>query len=369
MTLKAQIQTLEATGLIQLAQDLPELEYLFRHIMVQDAAYGSLLLEDREQLHQAVAEILEGLYPQQTAELAAVLGHHFALAGQAAKAIGYYKQAGDAAIAVYANDEAVAHYGRSLELALAIDEASDQIKPVYDSYGYSLEQANLFDQALQNYEEMGQLASQRGDSRLRLAALLHQTRIRCTQNVMFDVAEGERLGDETLQLANALGDQAAATTVHWCLLNLYRFIGRMSEARQRGEQAISLARQLGLREQLAYALNDTSHVYHETVSLTLAKTTLEEATQIWRELNNRHMLADSLSTSSLVYMAMGEFETALALSNEAYEISTSTNNLWGLSYSRIYTGSIFWEWGQPNKALEWLNFAIETGEQAGFAGA
>jgi predicted ATPase len=51
---------LETTGLLRLAQTHPELEYLFRHALVQDAAYESLLLANRKQLHRQVAETLEG---------------------------------------------------------------------------------------------------------------------------------------------------------------------------------------------------------------------------------------------------------------------------------------------------------------------
>ena len=62
MTLLAQLGLLESAGLIQLAAAQPELEYLFRHVLVKDAAYYSLVKGDRRQLHRAVAETLEQLY-------------------------------------------------------------------------------------------------------------------------------------------------------------------------------------------------------------------------------------------------------------------------------------------------------------------
>ena len=58
-----QIETLEAKGLIRVASHRPELEYLFRHWLVQDAAYGSLLKQERRDLHRQVGEALETLYP------------------------------------------------------------------------------------------------------------------------------------------------------------------------------------------------------------------------------------------------------------------------------------------------------------------
>ena len=67
----AELGTLEASGLIQLAVLEPELEYLFRHALVQDAAYASLLKQDRRTLHRLAAETLLATYPDRKRELAA----------------------------------------------------------------------------------------------------------------------------------------------------------------------------------------------------------------------------------------------------------------------------------------------------------
>jgi len=56
MTTRAELGILEASGLVQVAAMVPELEYLFRHALVQDAAYSSLLKQDRRALHRLAAE-------------------------------------------------------------------------------------------------------------------------------------------------------------------------------------------------------------------------------------------------------------------------------------------------------------------------
>src|SRR4051795_6713991 len=93
-----QLDTLEAKGLIRLASLRPELEYLFRHALVQDAAYGSLLKQERRDLHGRVAEALEDLYPDRRDELAPVLAMHFEQAGDNGKAIDYFIAGGRHAI-------------------------------------------------------------------------------------------------------------------------------------------------------------------------------------------------------------------------------------------------------------------------------
>ena len=72
---------LESSGLIRLAQALPELEYLFRHALVQEAAYGSILKKDRKQLHLAVGEALERAYADRADELHGLLAYHYSRAG------------------------------------------------------------------------------------------------------------------------------------------------------------------------------------------------------------------------------------------------------------------------------------------------
>src|SRR5258708_34242678 len=73
---------------------MPGPESLSRHWLVQDAAYGSLLKQERKVLHGQVGAALEALYPDRRDELAAVLGMHFEEAGDDEKAIGYLTAAG-----------------------------------------------------------------------------------------------------------------------------------------------------------------------------------------------------------------------------------------------------------------------------------
>src|ERR1051325_3095540 len=117
MPLQTDLTTLEATGLIRLSQVEPELEYLFRHALIQDAAYNSLLKNNRRTLHQAVGETLERLYPDRRDELSPVLGQHFLEAGDEARALNYFSLAGDVALKIYANAEAALHYTHAIEIA------------------------------------------------------------------------------------------------------------------------------------------------------------------------------------------------------------------------------------------------------------
>lgn len=117
MSARAELGALEASGLIQIAALQPELEYLFRHALVQDAAYSSLLKQDRRALHRAAAETILALHPERERELAAVIGMHFEQAGEASRAARYLVIAGDHALERFATKESVAFFTRAYALA------------------------------------------------------------------------------------------------------------------------------------------------------------------------------------------------------------------------------------------------------------
>ena len=121
MTTQTQVDVLEAKGLIRLAALRPELEYLFRHGLVQDAAYTSLLKQERRELHGRVGVALEQLYPDRIGELAPVLAMHFEQAGDAERAIEYYRAGARHALTQYAIQEAYAAFNRAAELIEAQD--------------------------------------------------------------------------------------------------------------------------------------------------------------------------------------------------------------------------------------------------------
>ena len=130
MTTDLALDTLEARGLIRLAAAQPELEYLFRHALLQDTAYESLLKQERRSLHQVVGMALEELYPDRLGEMAAVLARHFEQAGDTDKAVDYLAAAAKFAIDRNAITEAYELYSRASALLPAYDPAAPEgVKP------------------------------------------------------------------------------------------------------------------------------------------------------------------------------------------------------------------------------------------------
>jgi len=125
MNTRAELGTLEASGLIQVATLDPELEYLFRHALVQDAAYSSLLKQDRRALHHLAADTLLSLYPERKRELAAVIAMHLEQAGDGGRAAEHLVVAGEHALERFANREAIKFFDRALALIPTGDATID----------------------------------------------------------------------------------------------------------------------------------------------------------------------------------------------------------------------------------------------------
>jgi tetratricopeptide (TPR) repeat protein len=94
----------------------PDAEYTFKHALVQDAAYSTLLRSRRQQLHARIATALEQKFPEIVVNQPALLAHHCAEAGLAEKAVGYWLKAGQQAVARSAMTEAEAQLRKGLEV-------------------------------------------------------------------------------------------------------------------------------------------------------------------------------------------------------------------------------------------------------------
>ena len=101
---------------------LPEATYSFKHALVQDAAYQSLLKSRRQQLHAQIAEAMETRFPEAIHAQPEVIAHHFTQAGVVEKALRYWKQAGQLEMARSATAEAIAHLNSGLQILLSLPE-------------------------------------------------------------------------------------------------------------------------------------------------------------------------------------------------------------------------------------------------------
>jgi predicted ATPase len=104
----------------------PDAEYTFKHALVQDAAYSTLLRNRRQQIHARIATTLESQFPEIVAAQPGLLAGHCAEAALTEKAVGYCIAAGQQAMARSAMIEAVAQLRKGLDLLASLPDGADR---------------------------------------------------------------------------------------------------------------------------------------------------------------------------------------------------------------------------------------------------
>jgi class 3 adenylate cyclase/predicted ATPase len=106
----------------------PQARYVFKHALIQDAAYQSLLKSTRQQYHRQIAQILEERFPETKETQPELLAHHYSEAGLVTQAISYWQHAGERAVQRSAYVEAVAHLTRGLEVLKALPDTPERVQ-------------------------------------------------------------------------------------------------------------------------------------------------------------------------------------------------------------------------------------------------
>jgi class 3 adenylate cyclase/predicted ATPase len=124
--LQSALHRLIAAGLLFRQGVPPHATYLFKHALVQDAAYGTLLREPRRTLHARIAETLRDSFSTIADAEPEVVAHHFTQAALAEAGIEWWSKAGERALRTSAYEEAIAHLEKALALAGALAESPTQ---------------------------------------------------------------------------------------------------------------------------------------------------------------------------------------------------------------------------------------------------
>lgn len=355
-------ELLDARLLVEMGDE--ERPLTFAHDNFRDVAYSEVGTTRRRLYHRQALGALEKVNAA-----AAELAFHAAAARLPDAAFRHALAAGDAAMAIHAFGDAVAHYGSALELADQVPVTLLQRCHLCVQHGRALELAGDYMAALAHYETMGHKAEQKGERELALVALIALSAIRTTATNISDFALAEALGERALALARELGDKVAEAKILWMLLNVYRMTYRNQRAQAAGEQALTLAQALGLREQMAFVANDLVYMY--TVAGDIARTfaTVQTASELWRALGNQPMLTDSLNSYAHTWATIGNFDKALECADEALQIARSIGNTWAQSYSLIPHSVVNWQKMAVDAALAAMSDSIRLGEAIGFVGA
>ncbi|MGB6538606.1 MAG: AAA family ATPase [Xanthobacteraceae bacterium] len=239
-TLQAALDRLTASGLIVRQGMPPHASYRFKHMLMQDAAYGTLLRARREALHARIAQIYERQFPEIFETQPALLAHHLALAGDAERAIGLWLKAARTAIGNGAVAEAVAQLRRALAL---VGEIADQKARLRHEIELQIALGNAL-MSLQGYSAVDTDAAFRRARKLCLEADDSVQLVRVLWGQFTgDFAGGRErtslaVAEELLALSERLDDAAGRLLGHASVGASLLHLGSLVEARVHFERAL-----------------------------------------------------------------------------------------------------------------------------------
>lgn len=363
--------------------DETEIAFWFKHALIQDTVYTSLLRNDRRRLHRLVAETLEQLNPERVNEIAPRLAEHFEESGETARALFYLERAAENAAAQYANHEALDFYTRALDAAAALP--ADTLDSLYRARGEVYERIGKFDQAIADLENALRISRKSGDAHAEWQSLIALgfawlARDYARAGEYFEKAlELARAGTDRTRLAQSLnragnwylnnGEPQRALTFHAEALDIFRAIGDVRGMAETEDFVgmtyfISANYVEGMRHsQIALAqfqaVGDPVAALNTRIAMQLQDALLQGSTQVaipsrgglesrltgilteTRQLGWRAAEAFGLLVSGEGFASHGAYGRALELETQAIELAQEIQHRQWLAGATMLQGAVY----------------------------
>jgi len=346
----------------------PDAVYAFKHALIQETAYQSLLKRARQQLHARLGQVLEERFPERVASAPEVVARHYEQAGLAPAAIAHYQRAGERAAERSANEEAIGHLQRALALVAGLpagrerDERELQLQmaiatPLGAARGFGHVESEAA------YARTRELATALGASTELPRVLMG---LATAYYVKGDLARGDAIAHETMAAAERTDDQLDLLLAHVVVgfpffyrgqfARALEHYGRATELYDPGQHA-SFARTLGWdRGVNAHAYLAWCHLYLGNHDRALEMT--EKAIALAKRVEHPLSLANVLLHAAVHYVERREPERALALSSELTALAEAHGFPMFVGAGRFFRGCAWADFGDCAAGIAEMEAAL-----------
>jgi predicted ATPase/class 3 adenylate cyclase len=361
----AHLETLKRLEVIHETRFYPRLEYRFKHAVIQDVIYKSLLAPRRRALHGIVGRSLEAVSHDQLEEQAGILAHHFTRSDDPDRAIKFALLAGDRAARVHANAEASTYYDQALtvvraltpsperqraEIDASIKRASVSTTPeALESDRQNLERAQELAQMLRNEPRLGQV----------LYWLGRVAYVRGAFQVATDYAE------QSLGIADRLGDESlAAPPVNLMGRSCY-LMGDYTRAGVLLARSVDQMRELGNTTEEATAAGFAGVAFSAIGEFPRALSYADHGLRLAQKLKNPFVMAAAYNYRAVAYCHQGSGEKAIADCEEARRVAESAGDRFRIYLVQFYEGAAYLMIDNPKRGRELLEDSINLAKRLG----
>jgi tetratricopeptide (TPR) repeat protein len=372
--LKDALAQLEEAGLVFRRGEPPEAVYSFKHALVRDAAYESLLKSRRQQLHGQIARTLEERFPDVVASEPEIVARHFTEAGLVDSAINYWLRAGNLALSRSANVEAVKHLRQGMELMQFQAPSPQRLRKELDFYlglgpamaateGFARPETwRVFSHARDVLGDGGTLTEQMtvlwGTYLSHSMQAEHNAALKVARQFVALAAHHEHPG------MSALGNRFAGQTLN--------FMGAFVDARLHLERALDLcaANQETISTYRRYGTDDqaTALAFLASTLLLLgypeqSAATAEQAVSCARAIGLAFTIGMTLSQAAFLGTLGGDPQRAAAYADETIAYCGKHGLADPAHRARFTQGALLAQGGDPQRGIELMGNAMVAAER------
>jgi len=359
------INEFEERELIYEERTVPELEYAFKHALTQEATYQSILERKRREFHLQVAQGIERLYQERLEEYYEELANHYSKSDDVEKAVEYLLKAGNKAKVSYANEIAISHFQKVLELLEQFRiEQNDWKLEALKGLGQTYLGMGKFTDAEKAFKNAIELAKNMNLSRNQFARLYHYTAESLFWQSRYDevVKYGEKgleiLGDDTECLESALINE-------WIYLGIYN-LGARKKALEYLSKNVALVKKLPYSPELREVYSDVIEFYfvhQENLDLDIAMFWANEFETHTEHHHDLAGLAEAFLYKAFVFRRQMKYEEALLYHQKCLTLSGNIGEARYLVWGHLGISSLLLSLGEIEKSAEHAVLMLENAER------
>jgi tetratricopeptide (TPR) repeat protein len=333
-----------------------ESEYIFKHALTQDVAYGTVLQEQRKLLHERSGQAVEQLYKDKIEERYSELAHHYQRSGNTEKAVEYLQKAGQQAAQRSANTEAITHLTAALDLLLTQPETRERaaqeltlrlaVGPaLMSTLGFAAPAVE------QHYTRARALGAQLNDASQRVPVLFGLYLFHLTRG---ELRTTQALTEECLQLAEQTHEAELLLEAHTAVGATFLWRGEFVRARAAHEQSRAFYHS---QNQALPSLHSGFHPRGHSLSLAAlalwylgypeqSRTRIDEGLHLAQEFAHPFNLAQSLFIAAELYGERGDGHLAQEYADAEVAVSREHGFPVYLTFGTVHQGKMLMTWGQ-----------------------
>jgi class 3 adenylate cyclase/predicted ATPase len=368
------LSQLEQADIIYRVGISPSVRFAFKHVLLRDAIYDSLLRSKRQQVHSDIAAILKNDYPELVENQPELLAYHYQEAGNHQLAIRCWFESGQRALAHSANVEAIANFRKALQLLNALPETSERTKQEIDiqlALGIPLIAVRGYASA-----ETREAFSRARTLCLRLGSIHEYFQAlfglwgNCWMSGKND--DALRMADEFLSRSRALSDSVLLMVAHRVMGSTLLTIGDFQSSANHFEETIRLS--VSKEKPLLYNLY---MVEPQVASLLLLSWDLwfmgypdqslsrvSEALALAQDLGHPYTVAFAHYMTSVVHLLRGDAARALESAERSFEVSQEQRFSLYVTLSRISRGGALGDLGRLGEARAEIELGIDEARRS-----